>query len=147
MRPLLLLLALIVACGRPTAATAQDCQQRMLASAEYQALRGKLPPIELGTLPSLEQQADKTRATAEEARLVKAFHQKYVGPCRQEGMQYWSRTNPAAAAVLSESFTRSDASYLALVEGKITWGEYNKQVLALRNDTRAKLLALPPPGR
>jgi hypothetical protein len=140
MKILMSLFALLILAGGPSVATADDCVQRMLSSREYQALKAKLPPLEPGTLPSLAQQTDPSKATAEELRLVRSFHEKYVTPCRLEGLR--SNNDPAVLAVLTESFAKSDASWLALVEGKITWGQYNKDVHALRTETRMRLLAI-----
>jgi len=126
--------------GPPRSADPADlCQQQMLASPEYQALKSKLPPLEPGSQPSQAQQADPTMATPQEAKLVLSFHQKYVVPCRQEGLMRSSTMGPAIVAILVESFARSDASYLRLVERRMSWGEYNREVQALRTDTRARL--------
>lgn len=126
--------------GSPRSGDATDlCHKQMLASAENQALKSKLPPLELGSVPSQAQQADPTLATPHEAKLVLSFHQKYVVPCRQEGLVRTSAMGPAVVAILIESFATSDANYLKLVERKMTWGEYSKAVHALRLDTRARL--------
>lgn len=135
--------------GRPSAQLGQprsgdptdSCYQQMLASAEYNALKSKFPPLELGSLPSQAQQADSTLTTPQEAKLVLSFHQKNVVLCRQEGLTRSSTMGPAIVAILVESFAKSDASYLKLVERKMTWGEYNREVQALRVDTRARLAA------
>ncbi len=128
--------------GQPRSGDATDsCYQQMLASAEEKALKAKLPPIELGSLPSRAQQADPTMATPQEAKLVLSFHQKHVVPCRQEGLMRSSTMGPAIVAILVESFATSDANYLKLVERKMSWGEYNREVHALRVDTRARLAA------
>jgi hypothetical protein len=135
--------------GRPSAQPAPSqsgdatdfCYQQMLASTEAQALKGKLPPLELGALPSPAQQADPTMATPEAAKLVLSFHQKYVVPCRQEGLVRTSTMGPAIVAILVESFATSDANYLKLGERKMSWGEYNRQVHAGRLDMRARLAA------
>lgn len=113
----------------------------MLASPENQALKGKLPPIERGSLPSQAQQADPTMPTPQEAKLVLSFHQKYVVPCRQEWIIRMSTMGAQVVAVLVESFARSDANYLKLVESKLTWGEYHREVHALRVDAMARLAA------
>ena len=128
--------------GQPRSGDASDfCYQQMLASAEEKALKAKLPPIELGSLPSQAQQADPTMATPQEAKLVLSFHQKYVVPCRQEGLMRSSTMGPAIVVILVESFAKSDANYLKLIERKMSWGEYNREVHALRVDTRARLAA------
>lgn len=138
-----------VEAGQPSAQLAQSrsgdpadlCQQQLLASPEYQALKSKLPPFGPGSLPSQARQADPTMATPEEAKLVLSFHQKYVVLCRQEALPRSSAMGPQVVVVLVESFARSDASYLKLVERKMSWGEYNREVHALRVDTRARLAA------
>lgn len=128
--------------GPPRSGDAADfCYQQMLASPEEHALKAKLPPIELGSLSSRAQQADPTMATPQEAKLVLSFHQKYVVPCRQEGLMRSSTLGPAIVAILVESFATSDANYLKLVERKLSWGEYNRAVHALRIDMRARLAA------
>jgi hypothetical protein len=117
------------------------CLQQMLPSREYQALKAKFPPLEHAASPSLAQQADPTRATSEETKLILSFHQKYQLPCRQDTLLAISRGQPAAVLVLAESFVRSDANYLNLVERRITWGEYNKEVKAIRHDFAVRLMA------
>lgn len=52
-----------------------------------------------------------------------------------------STMGPAIVAILVESFVTSDANYLKLVDRKMSWGEYNREVHALRIDTRARLAA------
>lgn len=125
----------------PSADAADSCHRRMLASSEYQALKSKFPPLELGSLPSQAQQTDATMATPEEARLVLSFHQKYVVPCREEGLVRSSAMGPAVVVILVDSFAKADASYLKLVDRQMSWGEYTRQVHALRVDTRARLVA------
>ena len=128
--------------GRSQSADPADlCYRQMLTSPEYQAVRSKLPPLEPGSLPSQAQQANVTMATPEEARLVLSLHQKYVVPCRQEGLVRTSAMGPAVVVILVESFARSDANYLKLVARKMSWGEYNRETHALRVDTRARLAA------
>jgi len=122
------------------------CLQRMLPSREYQALKAKFPPLEHAASPSLAQQADPTRATSEETKLILSFHQKYQLPCRQDTLLAISRGRPAAVLVLAESFVRSDANYLNLVERRITWGEYNKEVKAIRHDFAVRLMAAARPS-
>jgi hypothetical protein len=144
-----LLLALL-ALGGPSAAqpawSAEECYRRQVASREHQALKAKLPPMEPGSLPSLAQQADPTKATAEEAAMIRSLHQNYIVPCRQGALRSPTNADPAVLVVLAESFAKSDASYLALIERKITWGEFNRQVAALRTETRARLLQIMQPG-
>jgi hypothetical protein len=125
----------------PSSNTADSCYQQMLASSEHQMLKSKLPPLELGSLPSQAQQADTTMATPEEARLVLSYHQKYVVPCRQEGLVRSSAMGPAAVVILVESFAKADDYYLKLVERQMSWGAYNREVHALRVDIRARLAA------
>lgn len=128
--------------GQPRSADPTgSCYQQMLASAEYHALKSKFPPLEVGSLPSQAQLVDSTLATPQEAKLVLSFHQKHVVSCRQEGLMRSSTMGPAIVVILVESFAKSDAAYLKLVERKMTWGEYNREAHALRVDTRARLAA------
>lgn len=157
MRVLVVTVALLALCGclsgRPEPASLEaphgppppgmvSCIDAMNASHEYRALRGKLPPMELGSLPSAVQQADPAMATPEEARLVMSFHQQYVVPCRQQGLVRLSALGPAVVAILVESFIQADATHMDLVEGRLSWGEYNRKVHAQRLDTRARLGAV-----
>ena len=139
--------ALLALCGctppsmEPASVTPpQSCYRQILGSAEHQALKFKLPPFEFGSLPGQAKLADPTMATPEEAKLVLSLHQKYLVPCRQEAIIRLGAM-PEIVAILVESFARSDASYLKLVERKMSWGEYNKEVHALRVDTRSRLAA------
>jgi hypothetical protein len=155
MRTFVAIVALLALCGcasppaspTPTigqsngqyADNAESCYRQMLASREVQALKGRLPPLEFGSLPSQAQQADGALATPEEVKLVLSYHQKHVVPCRQDGLVSAGRLGPEVTLILVESFVRADANYLKLIEGQISWGEYNREVHALRVDTRARL--------
>ena len=108
--------------GSPRAREAMgSCLQQMLASPEIQALRSKLLPLEPGSLPSQAQLADPTLVTPQEARLVLSFHQKYIVPCRQEGLARTSTIGPNPVAIVVEGFATADALILKLIEGKMTW--------------------------
>lgn len=129
--------------GSPRAREATgSCLQQMLASPEIQALKSKFPPLEPGSLPSQAQLADPTLATPQEAKLVLSFHQKYIVPCRQEGLVRTSTIGPQPVAIVVEGFATADALILKLVEGKMTWGEYNRTIQVLRTDARAYLAAV-----
>ena len=133
--------------GPPRSADPADlCQQQMLASPEYQALKSKLPPLEPGSQPSQAQQADPTMATPQEAKLVLSFHQKYVVPCRQEGLMRSSTMGPAIVAILVESFAKSDASYLRLVERRMSWASTTGKSRPFA-PTRGPALSPPPADR
>lgn len=118
------------------------CLQQMLASPEIQALKSKFPPLEPGSPPSQAQLADPTLATPQEAKLVLSFHQKYIVACRQAGLARTSAIGPRPVAIVVEGFATADALILKLVEGKMTWGEYNSKIQVLRTDTRAYLAAI-----
>ena len=129
--------------GSPRPREATDfCLQQMLASPEIQALKSKFPPLEPGSSPSQAQLADPTVATPQEAKLVLSFHQKYIVPCRQDGLARTSTIGPQPAAIAIEGFATADALILKLVEGKMTWGEYNSKIQVLRTDARAYLAAV-----
>jgi hypothetical protein len=122
-------------------ADTDPCFRQVLADPEYQPLRGKLPPHGLDALPSQEQRADATMATPEQARLVASYHQQHVVPCRPDALLAASQIGPAFVVIVVETTIRGDANYLKLVEGKISWGEYNTELYALRVDAMARLLA------
>jgi hypothetical protein len=129
--------------GSPRQREATDfCLQQMLASPEIQALKSKFPPLNPGSSPSQAQLADPTLATPQEARLVLSFHQKYIVACRQAGLARTSAIGPRPVAIVIEGFATADALILKLVEGKMTWGEYNSKIQVLRSDPRAYLAAV-----
>jgi hypothetical protein len=73
--------------------------------------------------PSLQMQANRSKATPEEARAIFELHSS-LAPCRKIRLETENAVSPLLAAPSAELFARADALYLGVAEKKITWGEF-----------------------
>lgn len=112
------------------------CDAKVKASPEYQFLKPKV--AEEGA--SLSQQADPAKATPEQIRAIYAVHAA-IGECRKIRLEAANAINPTLVAPLASGYARADAAYVGLVEGKSTWGQFNREMEATRAEVRSQLSA------
>ena len=79
---------------------------------------------------SLEPLASNDLATDEEIRLLQAAHARVLA-CRQTFLNAVAQHAPTIAAIDGAIATRTDDAMVALIQKKITWGEYLRQWQAI----------------
>ena len=79
---------------------------------------------------SLEPLASNDLATDEEIRLLQAAHARVLA-CRQTFLNAVAQHAPTIAAIDGAIATRTDDAMVALIQKKITWGEYLPQWQAI----------------
>lgn len=116
------------------------CAARMVASAPYQALQGKIPAGG-NSPPPLTLQANTAKPTAGDVDLLYALHEQGIAPCRAVTLESLAKIHPALVGVKTDQYTQFDALYLRLVNGQATWGEFAQGFYHLNQATNAKMQA------
>lgn len=101
---------------RTTAQGYQNCLQAVTSASHQEVLRKRFAS-------SLEQLADTKKATDEEAKALFAGHAE-AQRCRQGYLDQIVKTSPSFVPVMVATFNRSDEILVALVQRRITWGEF-----------------------
>ena len=115
------------------------CTARVAVSAPYQALKEKLPDPVTWSPASLAQQANTAKPTPREIEYLFALHQDGIVPCRKAVLETTGRVHPSLVTALAESYVRTDAMYLRLVKGEISWGDFAQFRNQDRQNTTTKL--------
>jgi hypothetical protein len=74
--------------------------------------------------PTFEQKADTAMITPEEAAAVMDVR-NYQEGCRQQFLEHLTGRMAAAKPVFLDSWARSDANLVGLINKKLSWGDYN----------------------
>jgi hypothetical protein len=115
-------------------AVTESCWSRMQAQDGYAELSARLA-LKIHVPPTLAQRADASRPTAEERRALSALHRDWLTPCRTAMIDGLVAALPALHRSLILYAEREDAVYAALVQGRLTWGDANTQLVVLRRET------------
>ncbi len=114
-----------------TKASFESCRLSALNRPEYSNLFLHMPKTER---VSLSQLADQGKIS--DADKVKFLSlQSDLQPCRQIRLDGFNKAYPEAASVLSAGYAEGDVLRVNLIQGRMTWGEYNAKAveLGLRN--------------
>jgi hypothetical protein len=115
---------------------ARSCEAQVTAMPEYQSI--KVYMVTDG--PSLAAQTNSSKANPEEIRAIFAVHAAMV-PCRKIRIEAANEVSPILVPPLVENYARNDATYVALVEGKVTWGEFTRAIGAAHIEGKQKFAA------
>jgi ERCC4-related helicase len=116
----------------------KTCSANIYNSSEYAPLRSHLP---LNTLEiTLQQMSDSTFATPTEIQATFAVHPQ-VQACRKALLNGFAQSEPSLVPIFIASYNKSDDALLALIQEKMTWGEFVRQARDRASETQAALLA------
>jgi hypothetical protein len=107
-------------------------------SPEAEPLRAHLAPP--GGQATLQQLADTNTASDAEVAAFLAVHPK-VQACRSTVLDQVGHTTPTIAAILAGEYVRADEILVALIQKRISWGNYITQGRELQAETRMQLNA------
>jgi hypothetical protein len=117
-----------------TGAVADGCWSQARAQDGYVALSHRLA-LRYSVPPTLAQRSDTAKPTPEERQMLSDLHRDWLTPCRKAVID-------GAVAMVSASYRpmmryaeREDAVYAGLVQGRLTWGDANTQLAAIRLET------------
>jgi hypothetical protein len=108
--------------GQAALDSAKQCMARYTASADYQSLKDKLPPLSEPAPMSL--LANHERPSTAEAETLIRVHREYVTPCRQIIVEGMNRMHPGIGGAYASNYAAADAEYVKLVRREISWGDY-----------------------
>lgn len=99
----------------------QDCAATVYNASENAALRARRP-YRVSEL-TLIQLSDPSLITSEEQNVLTLAHQK-TQQCRSIFLREISHSEPAIVPIFTASFNKSDDALLALLQRRVTWGDY-----------------------
>jgi hypothetical protein len=150
MRSLILVVAFLALGGCATAAerevarmrdtaeraggASDGCWARAQAQPSYVSLSGKLT-LKIDMSPTLMQRTDTTKPTAEDRQALGDLHRDWLAPCRKVQIDGAAAILPALRRVMVQYAEREDAVYAALLQGRMSWGEANTELAAIRIET------------
>ena len=114
-------------------AVADDCWSRAQAQDGYAALGSKLT-LKYGP-PTLAQLTDAGKPTPDERQTLSDLHRDWMTPCRKAMIDGAVAILPALHRTMLRYAEREDAVYAALIQGRLTWGDANSQLAAIRLET------------
>lgn len=117
---------------RASAAT-DSCWSRAQAQAGYAALSTRLS-LRRNQSPTLAQRADTGKPTPEDRRALSDLHRDWLMPCRKAMIDGAVAILPALQRTMLRYAASEDIVYAGLVEGRLTWGEANSQLVVIRSE-------------
>jgi hypothetical protein len=118
---------------RAIAAT-DGCWSKAEAQDAFAALRTKVT-LKFSVQPTLVQRADTGKPTAEERQTLSDLHRDWLMPCRNVMIDGSVAILPALHRTMMRYAEREDAVYAGLVLGRLTWGDANTELAAIRLET------------
>ncbi len=110
-----------------------SCWSRAQAQEGYAALSSRLS-LRYSQPPTLAQRIDASKATPEDRRALSDLHRDWLTPCRKAMIDGAVAVLPALQRTMLRYAEREDEVYAGLVGGRLTWGEANTQLAAIRLD-------------
>ena len=119
--------------GRAGAA-ADSCWSQARAQDGYVALSNRLA-MRYSVPPTLAQRSDTAKPTPEERQMLSNLHRDWLTPCRKAVIDGAIAMVSASHRPMRLYVEREDAVYAGLVQGRLSWGDANTQLAAIRLDT------------
>lgn len=91
--------------------------------------------------PSLDQLGDASYATPTDIQLIKIWHDR-ITPCRERAIQSLSGIDGRMSNVISDITITGDQIELGLAQGRLTWGEANRQIQTNRVSAQRQMLSV-----
>jgi hypothetical protein len=121
---------------RATLQTYGACLSAARSSPEYGLIRRHIP-ADLNMV-ALEQLMDTQLVSEDERLAILAVHPREQA-CRASAMQQISATNAGMVAIITVASSQADSELIALLQKKLTWGEYVKRYKELNMTLSANL--------
>ncbi len=116
----------------------QQCIQEIEFKPAYQGLAQHISLNSDKKGPTLEQLTDSGMPSDDDVQDIIALH-KDKQACREQTLEFYKKFSPGTVPMLLQAYDAADLITADLIERKITWGEYNKKITALKDDFRSKL--------
>ena len=115
-------------------AVVDNCWSRARAQDGYVALSNRLA-FGYSVQPTLAQRSDTAKPTPEERRMLSDLHRDWLTPCRKAVIDGAIAMVSTSHRPMTRYADREDAVYAGLVQGRLTWGDANTQLAAIRLET------------
>jgi len=112
------------------------CLQKITTNPAYEPL-AKHAPLDSRINPTLTQLSDRSVTTDDEIQLINIIHNE-IASCREQAIEGLMPVLPGIIPIIVRGYHEGDLITVDLMERKITWGEYNKQKVRLRDETMEK---------
>jgi len=121
---------------RATVAQLEACVLAIYNSPEAEPLRPHLPfKVQEATL---QQMTDTSKATDEQVNAIFALHPK-LQACRQVELQNLATATPSVVPILVSAFNKDDESLIDLIQRKVTWGDFIRQLKSISLEAQREL--------
>ena len=120
--------------GERASAAADSCWSRARVQDGFVALSSRLA-LGDSVPPTLAQRSDTGKPTPEERQMLSDLHRDWLRPCRKAVMDGAVAMVAASHRPMMRWAEREDAVYAGLVQGRLTWGDANTQLAAIRMET------------
>jgi hypothetical protein len=114
-------------------AVADDCWSRAQAQDGYVALASKLT-LKYGP-PTATQLADGGKPMPDERQTLSDLYRDWITPCRKAVIDGAVAALPPLHHILLRYAEREDTVFAALIQGRLSWGDANSQLAAIRLET------------
>lgn len=118
----------------------EACTSRLHSAPQYAVIGSKL--VVWDGEPTLAQQTNATKATADEAQMLLELHEQYLAPCRRARLEAAGKGVSAWVPLIVDAYTKQDAVFAEVVKGKVTYGDANRQLMAIKAEGRTKFEAV-----
>jgi hypothetical protein len=119
-------------------AAAKACLYNVYDSPDAAPLRNHLPlnPSDV----TLEQMSDTAFATPTEIQAIYAVHPQ-VQACRKSLLNGFAQSEPSLVPIFVASYNKTEDDLLAVIQQKMTWGDYVRRGRDRSTETQAALMA------
>jgi hypothetical protein len=115
------------------------CIEKVATNPAYQSISVHVP-LSGKVNPTLVQLTDNGMPTDEDIQVIIAIHNE-MEHCRGQAIEDYSKITPGIIPMAVQMYHAGDLVVVDLIQRKITWGEYNKRRVALRDEFRVKIQA------
>jgi hypothetical protein len=115
-------------------AVTDSCWSRAWAQDGFVALSNRLA-MKYSVPPTLAQRSDAGKPTPEERQVLSDLHRDWLTRCRKAAIHGAVAMLAASHRPMMRYAEREDAIYAGLVQGRLTWGDANTQLAAIRSET------------
>jgi hypothetical protein len=117
----------------------QECIGSIFAKADYDHLRINLfLSSETNESPPRDYLTDNKRPTKNEISQINKLHAD-LQKCRKAVLNGAANVNPEYIAIMSESYSTSDALWAEFASGHMTWGKFNTRIQSIAKQQHQRL--------
>jgi len=113
----------------------RTCLERISNSAQFQQVKSR--GVIWNFKPTLAQLSDSAKPTPDDLRALFDLHEQFISPCRKLILEAAALFTAAQVAAVADWFAQTDAVYVKLAQGNLTWG----QAVQALSDSERQMMA------